>query len=184
MNSNVKKIAAGVTALAMISGMMACGNVNKNATSKDATSVCVTYSNDIEYPVKRGDTLYELAEKHYNNGNYWQELAFYNEITSSKGLIAGTTIRIPRTSKRLLKACGGEIHFIAEGDTLSGICLKYYDDESKETIWKLATYNELRDPNVIIVDGVLRIPSKEDLAKVKSYNYANLGEQILALAKR
>lgn len=174
MNSNGKRLVATVLSLAMVTTMVACGNVRPKGVGQDTMLACVTYSDDIEHLVKKGDTLYEISKKYYNSSEYWQELAFYNGINNPKEFIANTIARVPRTAKKLLKATGGHVHPIVEGDTLSAICLQYYGTQGRDTVWKLATYNGLEDPRAIFADHFLRVPSKEELDKVKAHDYSGV----------
>lgn len=50
------------------------------------------------------------------------------------------------------------------GDTLCGICRKYYGDGSYTLAKKLADYNSRPDPNILYVGDILRIPPKEALS--------------------
>lgn len=188
MNSNGKKALALLAATTLAFSMAACERSNPKPFSNDATSVCATYREDIEYTIKKGDTLYELAKEYYGEGSYWKELALYNGVKDPRRLKIGKTIFIPNDVNKLIKLCYGykaKVHPIVKGDTLSEICYKYYDgDDSQETVWKLATYNELINPDLIIIGTDLKIPPKKVLDKVESYNYANLGEQLMILSMK
>ncbi|MGR3218420.1 MAG: LysM peptidoglycan-binding domain-containing protein [Candidatus Anammoxibacter sp.] len=50
------------------------------------------------YTIKKGDTLYKIAQLHYNNGNKWRKIYNANRkvLPSSKFISAGTTILIPK----------------------------------------------------------------------------------------
>ena len=61
-------------------------------------------------------------------------------------------------------SAGGErSHTAIYGDTLCGICRKYYGDGSYTLAKKLASYNSRPDPNILYVGEVLKIPPKEAL---------------------
>lgn len=180
MSSNITKVVASVTALAMISAMVACGPVNKKDNSNINTGICINYSFDKKYEVKKGDTLYEIAKKYYDDGAYWKELAMYNGIKDPKALGVSLTLYIP-TLKTLLKVCDGidvkdkdvKIYRIKKGDTLSEICDKFYGDNSRSTVDKLATYNNLENPNEIEANGLIQIPTEKRLEKVKEKDYSD-----------
>ena len=42
-----------------------------------------------------GDTLWALASKYYGNGNYWEALAIYNNITNPRKIKDGTIVYLP-----------------------------------------------------------------------------------------
>ena len=48
-----------------------------------------------------GDTLWALASKYYGNGNYWEPLATYNNISNPRKISNGTVVYLP--SKNVLK---------------------------------------------------------------------------------
>ena len=54
---------------------------------------------------------------------------------------------------------GTEIYVIKRGDTLSAICRKYYGDASLYP--KLATYNGIKNEDIIYAGDTLKIPSKD-----------------------
>jgi 5'-nucleotidase len=47
------------------------------------------------YTVKKGDTLWKIAETKYGNGNQWQKIASANPGLSAETLKAGQTIAVP-----------------------------------------------------------------------------------------
>lgn len=55
---------------------------------------------------------------------------------------------------------------IVAGDSLSKIAQNYYQDESYWPV--LASANNISNPNVIYVDSILQIPSKEDASQIRT----------------
>jgi len=47
------------------------------------------------YTVKKGDTLYGIAKKKYNDGKQWQKIASANPGLSPTSLKVGQTITLP-----------------------------------------------------------------------------------------
>ena len=68
------------------------------------------------YEVKRGDTLYSIANQ---NKLTVAELAALNNLSNTSGLRLGQNIKVPATNKR------PEAYTVQSGDTLSGISAKY-----------------------------------------------------------
>ena len=56
-----------------------------------------------------------------------------------------------------------QYHIVKRGDTLSGICLKYYGDCSAAMYNKLAKYNGIKNPNLIYGGNTIKIPPKNAL---------------------
>ncbi|MHC4505039.1 MAG: LysM peptidoglycan-binding domain-containing protein [Planctomycetota bacterium] len=50
------------------------------------------------YTVRRGDTLYALARRHYGDANRWRSIARVNDIRKASDLKVGRLIVIPRSS--------------------------------------------------------------------------------------
>ena len=50
------------------------------------------------YAVRRGDTLYALARRHYGDATRWRSIARANDIRKSSDLKVGRLIVIPRSS--------------------------------------------------------------------------------------
>ena len=52
-----------------------------------------------QYTVMEGDTLWSIAEKKYNDGFKWEEIAKANNITEATTLEKGTKLKIPQVEK-------------------------------------------------------------------------------------
>lgn len=49
----------------------------------------------LKHTVKAGDTLWDLADKHYGDGSRWKEIAGANGVTNPRALQIGKTLTIP-----------------------------------------------------------------------------------------
>jgi len=129
------------------------------------------------YEVKKGDTLWKIANKYYQDGKYWSLLGNYNGITNQYILRTGTVLIIP--NKWILDnynnnqnvnnqiSNSGIITYIFQGnDTLWNICKKYYGSGTYSKA--LANYNNIDNPRAIRNGTELLIPSLEILK-----NYTN-----------
>lgn len=47
------------------------------------------------YTVKKGDTLWKIADKYYGDGSKWKKIADYNKIKDPRKLSVGKKLRIP-----------------------------------------------------------------------------------------
>lgn len=110
---------------------------------------------DIEYKVKKGDTLYDLAIKYDTTIS---DIKNHNNLKSNL-IKPDETIIIPKTGKgggKNTNLSKNIIHEVEPGDTLSGLSKKYGTDI--ETI-KLA--NNLRNSNIRTGDNLI-IPYMEN----------------------
>lgn len=103
------------------------------------------------YVVVKGDTLSSIASKF--NTTY-QKLAEYNKILNPNVIKVGQVIKIPSAST--IK------HKVAKGDTISGLCIKYYGKYTKELGNKIVESNKKNYPKIclnwICVGWILTIP--------------------------
>jgi len=100
-----------------------------------------TVSDNIEYTVKPGDTLYQISKK-YNTTV--QALSDYNNISKTNVIKPGQKIKIPST-----KALYYEIK---KGDTISKIAKEFHT-----SVEKIKEWNELQDINKIYPGQKLRV---------------------------
>lgn len=109
------------------------------------------------YRVQQGDTLSEIAERRYGEGNskYWKEIATCNNITNTKHLKVKSLIKIPnlfhveeiRRKKRLPKSSNGFLWYeVKQGDTFGEIAafLKMTREELKQDNNQLININNIR----------------------------------------
>ena len=78
-------------------------NIQKPQTDSQNTQ---TVRNDVaknklpgQYTVKDGDTLYTIAQKYYNNGYLYQQIAVQNKITDVNTLTPGQVLTIPKLNQ-------------------------------------------------------------------------------------
>ena len=114
------------------------------------------------YEIKEGDTLWSIAEKEYNDGLKWTEIAKENEIENPNVIEKGTKLTLPAIAKSEVKegdssnkVTGGSYKVI-EGDNLWDICVRAYGDGYK---WaEVAKANNIPNPNLIYPDNNLKLP--------------------------
>ena len=146
---------------------------------KEESPVINTSSSDVIYTVKKGETLTGISLMFYGNIKYYKELASYNGIENPDFIIEGTKLNIPVTLSEVKikpntnKQNNNNItHVVRKNDYLISIVRYYYGDKNvMENVNKLATYNELKDPNILIEGDVLLIPELEILVSITPNDY-------------
>ncbi len=177
MENRNKQIVSLALAGVLTTGLPAMAYANDEPT----TAIYQTQEEFSEYTIEEGDTLGSIAERLYGNAAYWEQLALYNNLENPNVLHVGQVIRIPGSLSSLATY---EIEYdmpttyeedmtytVQAGDTLSCIARKFYETDDLLTVDRLATYNDLWDPNKIDVDEILLIPCKEKLALIVPNDY-------------
>ena len=142
----------------VVSDSALVGNVGLNSTKDELhehnssdTNVSTGGGEIIEYVVKDGDTLSEIAESF---GVSTKTLLWANDLTSANGIRPGTTLIILPVS--------GIKHTVKSGDTLSSLA-KRYDAVPSE----IASFNKLDADATLVVGKDLIIPGGELQAPAK-----------------
>ncbi len=133
-----------------------------------------------EYIVREKDTLGKIAKKYFGNSGYWELLAEYNHLTDPNVLYIGQKIKIPTDILTLLEYDenyteyeADKTYTVKKGDTLYCIVNAQYGLKNQEAVDKLATYNNMSDPNRIYVGQVLLIPTVEKLENIIANDYTD-----------
>lgn len=124
-------------------GISSSGSSGKNAGKSGGKKS--TFS----YKVRRGDTLWELAEKH---GTSVSKLRSINGISRRAKLKIGQVIKIPgfTKSKNL-----SDYYVVKRGDTLSSIAKNF-----GVTMNKLVAWNKIRNPHRLSIGAKLRVSAE------------------------
>jgi membrane-bound lytic murein transglycosylase D len=119
-----------------IPGISSSGSPSKNAST-------------LSYKVRRGDTLWELAQKH---GTTVSKLRSINGMSRSAELRIGQIIKIPGLSQ----SKGLTSHYVVKrGDTLSSIARNF-----GVSMNNLITWNNIRNPHRLSVGARLRVSAE------------------------
>ena len=122
------------------------------------------------YTVKENDHLWLIAEKFYNSGYNWVDIAEANNLNSADKIAIGQELTIPKVE--VITLAGEEIekggiqetvndisdenYQIVEGDSLWRIAVRAYDDGFR---WSdIAEANDLENPGLIHPGNTLVIP--------------------------
>ena len=166
MNKKFKKaIATGLTVTTVATSAVGAVIAKHNHDTKG--------TNNNEYTIQSGDTLYDIADRYYGSGIYFKDIAEYNDIENADQIKAGDKIKLPAKvgdNVKMLEDTDKK-YIVSKGDSLTTICDKFYKDGSISTAQKLANYNGIEDVNLIKVGQELKIPEYEDLLKIPAYPY-------------
>lgn len=113
-------------------------------------------SSDGTYEVIKGDSLWKIAQKRYNNGYKWVEIAKQNNLdeNGANNLEVGQKLNLPDLQSPDLPT----EHVVVSGESLSKLALNYYGDMfAWEKIWN-ANKTLITDPNLIDIGMKLVIP--------------------------
>lgn len=128
------------------------------------------------HTVSKGEFLWEIAEKYYQSGYNWVDIAQANSLKSPNRLYTGQELKIPQVASRKItvkdlkpKVAGLEAqqdspvakptdtkYIVQKGDYLWKIAQKVYNDGYQWT--KIAKANSISNPNLIEVGQTLAIP--------------------------
>ena len=120
------------------------------------------------HQVSPGENLWKIAEKYYQSGYNWIDIAKKNNLKNPDVLLIGQELEIPdvpakkSTITQLPQTGAGAIqgdqYTVRKGDSLSKIAgLAYGDIFSWPKIWS-ANRDKIANPNLIFPGQVLKIP--------------------------
>lgn len=121
------------------------------------------------YQVKKGDTLWKIAEETYGSGYNAYDIALANQIKNPNLIVSGQKLILPSVTPK--KPTGNQLkqalstsqtkitenkYTVKKGDYLWKIALEAYGDGYA---WvKIAKVNKLKNPNLIHPGNILIIP--------------------------
>lgn len=135
-----------------------------------------------KYTVKEGDTLFLIAQKYYNDGYKYTEIAKDNNLADINSIKTGQVLEIPKIEGNIAEATvtptptnteelgtggadnqtiwgekiTGDTYTVVAGDWLSKISGRVYGDIMQYN--KIAEANNISNPDVIEPGTVLKIP--------------------------
>lgn len=134
------------------------------------------------YYVVSGDTLESIAWAAYGNGDLWTLIWDANaaQIPDPHWIYPGQALYIPASGQYVPPGVGpagtpGGTYVVQSGDTLSGISLDFYGTAAYYP--SIANYNGLPDPNFIVTNQVLGIPSNPQAYAYDDYTTASYPPQ-------
>ena len=122
-----------------------------NNTSKIPTDTVSNKNQKFKYiTVKRDETLSKIAEEYNTSYEY---LAKINNITNPNLIFVGERLKIP-TFNNEIHDSSHLLYTVKSGNTLSQIARRF-----KVSVEKIVEINDIKNPNLIYVGEVLRIPT-------------------------
>lgn len=102
----------------------------------------------MEYIVKKGDSLWSIAEKQLGSGQKYTDLMKMNNLSKDSVILPGQKLNITSSPTRT--------YSIVKGDTLTSIANRY-----GTTVNEIVSSNKLSNPNQITIGQKLSIPSQK-----------------------
>ena len=135
------------------------------------------------YTIQPGDNLMSISQTFYGRSDYYDEIAYLNNISDPSMIRAGDVIYLPDNSREL-EFCGQDENWVdvntnviyytfGPKDTLWNLAFNYYGDGR---YWKcLAAYNGIKNPKKIRDGKVIMIPPFANL-NMDALNWTFEGE--------
>lgn len=182
MKESTKKVISLALAGTLVTGASATiANAEETNTVSEPEAIVQTSSGDVIYTIKKGETLSGIALMFYGNATYYKELAEFNHIENPDVIFEGQKLIVPRTISNIVVTpevnpepvyTDTITHVVNKNDYLISIVRYYYGNKNvMDRVNKLATYNELEDPNLLSVGQVLLIPNVEVLDMIIPNDY-------------
>ena len=133
----------------------------------------------ILYKVQKGDTLWEIAQKHNTTVSHLVQI---NNIKNPNMIYVGEILTISCNHNANSNNNNQNIinYKVQRGDTLSEIALKY-----NTTISSIVNLNNIQNPNLIYIGQVLKImKNNSSLQAQKSYYVVNAGNTLWGISRR
>ena len=118
-------------------------------TGSNSTAPAPSSSSRV-HVVQRGENLFRIALRY---GVTVNALAAANGIVNPNRIYVGQRLAIPGWAASLPPTPSDQFYTVRRGDTLSAIALRY-----RVSVWALVQANGIRNPSLIYVGQVLRIP--------------------------
>lgn len=171
--------------IVLVVGILVFNFINKNKSNAElGPSQKTAEQQDVspdslpgKYTVKEGDTLFTVAEKYYQDGFKYSQLAQANDISNPDTLETGQVLEIPKLEQspspspsstpsveittpnpntEFGPAIAGDTYTVVEGDWLSKIADRAYGNMMEFN--KIAQANNISNPDLIAPGTVLTIP--------------------------
>lgn len=155
----------GILVFNFVSNRVKQGNTTKEAAKTEQGAQVEKGGKSKTYTVAAGDTLWSIAEKTYNSGYKWTDIAKANNLANADKLEVGQVLKLPEVSATAPSINGGgasvgtisgNSYTVVRGDSLWNISIRAYGDGYG---WvKIAQANKLTNPDLIHAGNILVLP--------------------------
>lgn len=127
-------------------------------------------NNSDEYVVKKGDSLWKIAEVKYNDGYKWNQIAKENHLTNPGNIEIGQKLILPKIAIKeiiskvdVVKGNNNNLvdneYKVVRGDSLWKIAVRIYGDGYQWVkIWQ-TNKSKINNPDGLEIGMILTIPS-------------------------
>lgn len=151
--------------------------LEETKTVPQHTHTFINANDTIEVRVQSGDTLWGLARMYHTSV---ASIVSLNNISNPNLIYPGQVLRIYQIRKRNAFDTPNDVQYyrVVEGDTLSGIALRY-----NTTVEALVRLNNISNPNLIYTGQLLIISDGNDSSSTFSYTI-KYGDTLSEIAQR
>jgi len=116
------------------------------------------------HTVEANEDLWKIAEKYYDSGYNWVDIASVNNIKNTNQIETGDVLIIPAVEPRKAtviaiksaEVISGATYTVVRGDSLWNISVRAYGDGYK---WiEISEENDLQNPDIIHAGNILSLP--------------------------
>jgi len=149
-------------------------DTNDNEAARSANENIIPQGLPIKHTVEKGEYLWSIAQKYYNSGFNWVDIAKENNIKDGDKIAVGQEITIPQvrvrvplnkslvsnqgTTIKTQQAFSGSVYKVQKGDSLWTIAVKSYADGYKWPEILASNKNLIKEASVIEIGWELQIP--------------------------
>lgn len=124
-----------ITDQAAIEEMVSDDNDGGDVVMVDEGGVKVPQGLPTTYKVEAGDNLWKIAEKYYNSGYNWVDIASENNLSNANVLTVGQELNIPKVGAKEATVVDEKVTVAATDDTIEG---SEYTVQKADSLWKIA----------------------------------------------
>jgi len=135
----------------------------ETSDSKDENNDKLSDSKEVEHTVEQTDSLWKIAQKYYNDGNKWVQIAKANNLDHPSIIRRGQKLIVPDvlaegngSQDNSTASSDKDNYTVQKGDSLWTIAQGAYGEGNKWT--EIAKANNLAHPSVIHAGNKLTIP--------------------------
>lgn len=158
-------IAVVILAVVLVFNYFKKGGKEGKITPAEQTQIEETQKEETKegiYTVKKGQSLWAIAEEVYGSGFNWTDIAKANNINNPNLIEEGQELKLPQVEKstatvtKPAEKIEKDTYTVVRGDSLWKIAVRAYGDGYR---WvDIAKANKLTNPNLIHSGNVLVIP--------------------------